>query len=114
MTSRTMNEGKQKNFMSNYPLYDVPYLVREPNDTYMSLIRYKIEVYNQAIVDDYFIERDRGTSALMAQKMVAIKNGIPIMRVEYCLRWYYQEAVRRGKYSFLQKFPLSKEHIVRY
>lgn len=100
--------------MSNYPLYDVPYLVREPNDTYMSWIRYKIEVYNQAIVDDYFIERDRGTSALMAQKMVAIKNGIPIMRVEYCLRWYYQKAVRRGKYSFLQKFPPSKEHIVQY
>ena len=114
LKTREQNEEKQKNFMSNYPLYDVPYLVREPNDTYMSLIRYKIEVYNQAIVDDYFIERDRGTSALMAQKMVTIKNGIPIMRVEYCLRWYYQEAVRRGKYSFLQKFPPPKEHIVQY
>ena len=100
--------------MSNYPLYDVPYLVREPNDSYMSMMRHKIEVENQAIVDDYFIERDKGTSAGWAQKLVARKNGIPIMRVEYCLRWYYQEAVRRGKYGFLQKFPPEKEHIVQF
>ena len=100
--------------MSNYPLYDVPYLVREPNDTFMSLLRHKVEVFNQAVVDEYFIERDKGTSAEWAKKIVAIQNGIAIMRVEYCLRWYYQEAVRRGKYSFLQKFPPSKEHIVQY
>lgn len=100
--------------MSNYPLYDVPWLVREPNDTFMSLLRHKIEVRNQAIVDDYFIERDKGTSAGWAKKIVAIKHGIAIMRVEFCLRWYYQEAERRGKYSFLQKFPPAKEHIVQY
>ena len=100
--------------MNPYPLYDVPYLVREPNDSYMSLIRYKIEVENQAIVDDYFIERDKGTSAEWAQKIVARKRGIAILRVQYCLRWYYQEAVRRGKYSFLQKFPPSQEHIVHF
>ena len=100
--------------MSNYPLYDVPYLVREPNDSYMSRLRHIIEVRNQAIVDDYFIERDKGTSALWAQKLVAQKRGIAILRVENSLRWYYQEAVRRGKYSFLQKFPPSKEHIVQY
>ena len=100
--------------MSNYPLYDVPYLAREPNNTYMSWLRHLIEVRNQAIVDDYFIERDKGTSALRAQKIVAQKNGIPIKRVKNCLRWYYQEAERRGKYSFLQKFPPSKEHIVQY
>ena len=100
--------------MSNYPLYDVPWLVREPNDTFMSLLRHKIEVRNQAIVDDYFIERDKGTSAGWAKKIVAIKNGIAIMRVEFCLRWYYQEAERRGKYSFLQKFAPAKEHIVQY
>ena len=100
--------------MSNYPLYDVPYLVREPNDTYMSLLRYKIEVQNQAIVDDYFIERDKGTSAGWSKKLVARKHGTGIMRVEFCLRWYYQEAERRGKYSFLQKFPPSAEHIVQY
>ena len=100
--------------MANYPLYDVPYLVREPNDTYMSLLRHKIEAQNQAIVDDYFVERDKGTSAGWAKKLVAIKNRIPIMRVEYSLRWYYQEAVRRKKYDFLQKFPPSEEHIVQF
>ena len=96
--------------MKEYPLYDVPWLVREPNDSYMSLMRYKIELRNQAIVDDYFIERDKGTSAEWAQKIVAIQNGIAIHHVQFCLRWFYQEAVRRGKYTFLQKFPLSMEH----
>ena len=100
--------------MSNFPLYDVPYLAREPNGTYMSEMRHKIEVQNHAIVDDYFIERDKGTSAGWSKKIVAGKHGIPIMRVEYCLRWYYQEAERRGKYSFLQKFPPSEEHIVQF
>ena len=96
----------------SYPLYDIPYLVREPNDSYMSLARHRIEVLNQAIVDDYFIERDKGTSAEWSLKLVALKNEIPIIRVKFCLRWYYQEAVRRGKYSFLEKFPPSEEHIV--
>ena len=95
-------------------LYDVPWLVREQNDSYMSLIRHKVEVQNQAIVDEYFIERDKGTSAGWARKIVAQKNGIAIMRVDYCLRWYYQEAVRRGKYGFLQKFPPEEEHIVHF
>ena len=87
--------------MANYPLYDVPYLVREANDCWMSQIRHKIEVRNQGVVDDYFIAKDKGASAFEAQKEVAIKNGISIVRVQYCLRWYYQEAVRRGKFSFL-------------
>ena len=100
--------------MSNYPLYDVPYLVREPNASYMSLMRHVTEVQNQAIVDQYFIERDKGTSADWAKKVVARKNGIGIMRVYYSLRWYYQEAVRRGKYSFLIKKSPSKEHIVHF
>jgi hypothetical protein len=98
----------------NYPLYDVPWLVREPNGTYMSLKRHEIEVRNQAIVDEYFIERDKGTSAEWARKIVAVKKGVAILRVNYCLRWFYQEAVRRGKYSFLQKFPPAKEHIVHF
>ena len=98
----------------SYPLYDVPYLVRPSNGTYMSKKRHEIEVRNQAIVDDYFIERDKGTSAGWAQKLVARKRGIPVMRVEYCLRWYYQEAVRRKKYDFLIKFPPAKEHIVQF
>ena len=98
----------------SYPLYDVPWLVREPNDSYMSWMRYRAELRNQAIVDDYFIERDKGTSAGWAQKIVAKKRGIAILFVQYCLRWFYQEAVRRGKYSFLQKFPPSEEHIVHF
>ena len=97
-----------------YPLYDVPWLVREPNDAYMSLIRYAIQLRNQAIVDDYFIERAKGTSAEWARKIVANKNDIPIIRAQYCLRWFYQEAVRRGKITFLQKFPPSEEHIVHF
>ena len=28
----------------DYPLYDVPYLVREPNDAYMSSMRHNTEV----------------------------------------------------------------------
>jgi len=100
--------------MSNYPLYDVPWLVREPNKTYMSKKRHDIEVKNQAIVDDYFVARDKGLSAREARKQVAVKNEISRIRVQYSLRWYYQEAVRRGKFSFLQKFPPEKEHIVHF
>ena len=100
--------------MSAYPLYDVPWLVREANDSYMSQMRYTIELENQAIVDDYFIERHKGTSADRAKQNVAEKRDIAIMRVEFCLRWYYQEAVRRGKFSFLHKFPPSEEHIVQF
>ena len=100
--------------MSTYPLYDVPYLVREPNNSYMSMARHKIEVQNQAIVDDYFIERDKGTTAELAKILVAQKNDIPVIRVQYCLRWYYQEAERRKKYDFLIKFPPAKEHIVHF
>lgn len=98
----------------DYPLYDVPYLVREPNDSYMSLMRHKVEVQNQAIVDAYFIERDKGLSAEYARKIVAQKHSIPTIRVHHCLRWYYQEAVRRKKYDFLIKFPPTKEHIVHF
>ena len=52
----------------DYPLYDVPYLVREANDSYMSKKRHKIEEQNQTIVDAYFIERDKGLSAESARK----------------------------------------------
>ena len=98
----------------NYPLYDVPYLVRDPNDTYMSQTRHKIEVQNQTIVDAYFIARDKGLSAESARKTAAQKHGIPTIRVYHSLRWFYQEAFRRVKYSFLIKFPPAKEHIVHF
>ena len=100
--------------MSAYPLYDVPWLVREHNEHRMSAARHRIELRNQAVVDEYFILRDRGAPAEEAREMVAKKYGIAIFQVQCCLRWYYQEAVRRGKYSFLQKFPPSEEHIVHF
>ena len=62
--------------MSAYPLYDVPYLVREPNDFRMSAKRHHIEVRNQAVVDDYFVARDKGVSAREARKQVADKHQI--------------------------------------
>jgi hypothetical protein len=80
----------------------------------MSLVRHQREVESQAIVDEYFIERDKGTSAGWAKKLVARKHEIATIRVNHCLRWYYQEAVRRKKYDFLIKFPPEKEHIVHF
>ena len=41
----------------DYPLYDVPWLVRDPNAYRMSAKRHQIEVRNQAVVDDYFVAR---------------------------------------------------------
>ena len=69
--------------MSAYPLYDVPYLVRDPNEFRMSKKRHEIEVRNQAVVDDYFLARDKG---------------------HYIFVWFYREAKKRGKYDFLEKF----------
>ena len=89
-----------------YPLYDVPYLVREPNDSYMSAIRHKIEVHNQAIVDDFFLARSRGLNYRQARLEVATKHQTTESDVECKLIWFYQEARRRKKYDFLEKFPL--------
>ena len=100
--------------MTDYPLYDVPWLVREHNDSYMSQTRHMIEKQNQAIVDAYFTERSKGTSADDSRKTVAQKHSIPTIRVSHSLRWFYQEAVRRKKYDFLIKFPPEKEHIVHF
>ena len=91
--------------MSNYPLYDVPYLVREPNGSYMSKERHEIEVKNQAIVDDYFIARDKGFNHRQARIEVAKRHQITTAEVERKRVWFYQEAKRRKKYDFLQKFP---------
>ena len=97
--------------MSAYPLYDVPYLVREANGHYSSKKRHEIEVKNQAVVDDYFIERDKGTSAHEARKTVAEKHEITPRRVYVILIWFYKEAEKRRKYDFLEKFSPLKEHI---
>ena len=98
--------------MSNdsYPLYDVPWLVREPNEHRMSATRHKIELFNQAVVDDYFLARDLGLTARKARKLVAEKHRITTKRTKYILDWFYHEAKNRKKYDFLEKFPLCKEH----
>lgn len=96
--------------MSAYPLYDVPYLVRDPNEFRMSKKRHEIEVRNQAVVDDYFVARDKGASAHEAREAVAVKHGIITKRVIKILKWFYEEAKKRKKYDFLTKFSLSEEH----
>ena len=96
--------------MTNYPLYDVPWLVRDPNDFRMSAERHQLELRNQAVVDDYFILRDKGLSAHDARHQVAEKHQLTPQRVKHSLDWFYHEAAKRRKYDFLQKFPLSKEH----
>ncbi|MDY5651535.1 MAG: hypothetical protein SPF23_05825 [Paludibacteraceae bacterium] len=97
--------------MSAYPLYDVPYLVRDPNEFRMSKKRHEIEVRNQAVVDDYFIARANGASAHEAREAVATKYGITIQRADRIIRWFFEEAKKRRKYDFLQKFSPSQEHI---
>ena len=81
--------------MKEYPLYDVPYLVREANEYQMSAKRHEIEVRNQAVVDDYFVARDRGASEKEAKRQTAEKHQITTKQVYHCLIWYFQEAKRR-------------------
>ena len=95
---------KRSTIMTEYPLYDVPYLVREPNDTFMSLLRHKVEVFNQAVVDEYFVARDKGVPAHEARRQVAEKHGITTKRFHYIAVWFYREAKKRRKYDFLEKF----------
>ena len=78
-----------------YPLYDVPWLVRDPNAYRMSAKRHQIEVRNQAVVDDYFLARFKGSSARDARRATATKHGIKPRQVYHCLIWYFQEAKRR-------------------
>lgn len=96
---------------NNYPLYDVPYLVRDPNDFHMSAARHAIEVRNQAVVDDYFIARNEGLSAIEARRRVAEKHQLTLQRMDRIIRWFYEEAKKRKKYEFLQKYSLVVEHI---
>ena len=94
-----------------FPLYDVPYLVRDPNEYQMSANRHAIELQNQAVVDDYFIARDRGASWHEARKMVAEKHQLSTRKVQAILVWFCKEAKKSGKYDFLEKFSPEKEHI---
>ena len=96
--------------MSAYPLYDIPYLVRDPNDFRMSKKRHEIEVRNQAVVDDYFVARDKGLSAREARKQVATKHVMTPERVYVILKWFFNQARKRKKYDFLIKFSLEVEH----
>ena len=97
--------------MSAYPLYDVPWLVREPNGRHRSSIRHTIEMEKQAVVDDYFIERDRGATSQEAREAVAVKHQISVQRTDRIIRWFYEEAKKRRKYDFLEKFSPLREQI---
>ena len=96
--------------MTEYPLYDVPYLVRDPNEYRMSAKRHEIEVRNQAVVDDYFVARDKGLSAREARRLVAPQHGMTPKKVLHCIIWFCLEARKRKKYDFLEKFALLEEH----
>ena len=91
----TSNVKYQMSNTKSYPLYDVPWLVRDPNEFRMSAKRHEIEVRNQAVVDDYFILRSRGASAHEARSLVAEKHQMTSCQVYNCLVWYFQEAKRR-------------------
>lgn len=94
----------------DYPLYDVPWLVRDPNDFRMSEARHRIEVRNQAVVDDYFLARANGASAHEAREVVATKHRIKPQRVYVIVKWFFNQARKRKKYDFLEKFLPLEEH----
>ena len=94
----------------DYPLYDVPWLVRDPNAFRMSKKRYEIAVRNQAVVDDYFIARANGIRGEDARRQVAEKHGITPKRVQTIIVWFFNEAKKRKKYDFLIKFAPLEEH----
>ena len=93
-----------------YPLYDVPYLVRDPNEYRMSARRHQLEVRNQAVVDDYFIARANGIRGEDARKQIALKHQITPKRVQIIIVWFFNEAKKRKKYDFLIKFAPLEEH----
>ena len=96
--------------MTNFPLYDVPYLVRDPNEFRMSKRRHALELRNQAVVDDYFLARAQGLPAREARQQTAEKHQLTPQRVLNILTWFFHEAQKRRKYDFLTKFSLSEEH----
>ena len=96
--------------MKTYPLYDVPWLVREHNESRMSKMRHEIELRNQAVVDDYFVARDQGLCAKEARRLVAEKHQISTERVYVIVKWFFNQARKRKKYDFLIKFASFEEH----
>ena len=103
MKSQEINEGGRHADV-RYPLYDVPYLVRDPNDFRMSKKRHEIEVRNQAVVDDYFVARDKGLSAREARRQVVEKHHLKPGRFHNIFVCFYREAQKRRKYDFCEKF----------
>ena len=97
-------ENNPRNSMSNYPLYDIPYLVRDPNDFRMSKKRHELEVRNQAVVDDYFLARDKGLSAFEARRQVEEKHHLRPGRFHNIFVCFYREAQKRRKFDFCEKF----------
>ena len=91
-------------------LYDIPYLVRDPNEFRMSEKRHQIELNNQAVVDDYFIARANGFNAADAQRQAAEKHHLTTKQVYNIIKWFFHEAQKRKKYEFLQKFSHLEEH----
>ena len=94
----------------DYPLYDVPWLVREANEYRMSEKRHQIEVRNQAVVDDYFVARANGASAHEAQCQASEKHQLTTKQVYNIIKWFFHEAEKRRKYDFLIKFVPLEEH----
>jgi hypothetical protein len=76
----------------------------------MSKKRHEIEVRNQAVVDDYFVARDKGVSAHEARRQVAEKHGMTSERVNVIIKWFFNQARKRRKYDFLIKFSHEEEH----
>ena len=90
--------------MADYPLYDVPWLVRDHNEYRMSAKRHEIEVRNQAVVDDYFILRSKNVSAIEARRQTAEKHQLTSERVYVIVKWFFNQALKRKKYDFWEKF----------
>jgi len=97
--------------MSAYPLYDVPWLVREANGKHGSARRQANDEKKQAVVDDYFILRDGGATSQEAREAVASKHQLTVDRTDRIIRWFYEEAKKRKKYDFLEKFSPLREQI---
>lgn len=95
-----------------YPLYDVPYLVRDPNDFGMSYDKWRRHKACQNMVDTYFTERiARQANAQVARQRTAQRHRTTIHEVIKALKWYYNQCFQRGKFTFLINFPPSEEQI---